>query len=165
MFDATDNVDEIKGSFNKIAKQEIEYRDIEIEPDDVLRDIFETASVISYRGIKNKECFDELASGIRKIGPYILTQTFTLDTAIQCASKAAYLATILLSDIQDIEKYTGNEAVAALSISNSDFNKFNKIKKTDPQAFYYWCKAVELFCGSGITKGSVTFGSGIGIRL
>lgn len=162
LFDNTDNVDEIKDSFNKIAKQEIEYRGIEIEPDDVLRDIFETASVISYRGIKNKESFDELVSGIRKIGLYILTQTFTLDTAIQCASKAAYLAMILLRDIQAIEKYTGNEAVTTISISNSEFNKFNKLKRTDPQAFYYWYKAVELIGGSGITKGPVNFGLGIG---
>jgi acid phosphatase family membrane protein YuiD len=86
-----------------------------------------------------------------------LTQTFTLDIAIQCASKAAYLAMILLRDVQVIEQYAGNEAVAALSISNSYFNKYNKIKKTDLQAFYYWCKAVELFGESVITRWPVIF--------
>ena len=165
LFDIMDNVAEVKDSFNRIAKQEIAYRGMEIEPDDVLWDIFDTASIITYRGQKSPECFDDLFMGIRKIGPYILTQAFTLDVAIQCASKAVYLAMILLRDMTTIEKYTGIESVTTLSISHSEFNKFNKIKKTDPQAFYYWCKAIELYGGSGMSMGQVTFKPGIGAPL
>lgn len=83
----------------------------------------------------------------------------------KCASKAAYLAMILLRDMKTIEKYSGIEAATTLSISNSEFTKFNKIKKIDPVAFYYWYKAVELYGGSGMTKGQIAFSPGAGVAL
>lgn len=164
LFDIADNAGEIKDNFHRIAKQEIYYRGLEIKPDDVLSDIFETSAIITYRGQKKPECFNELLSGIKKIVPFILTQGFTLDFAIQCASKAAYLAMILLRDVQTFEKYSEAEA-AMLKITNPEFNKLNKLKKTDLIGFYYWCKAIELYKTLGISKGSVTFRLGIGIPL
>lgn len=73
---------------------------------------------------------------------------------------------ILLRDVQTFEKYSEAEAEAAmLKITNPEFNKLNKLKKTDLIGFYYWCKAIELYKTPGISKGSVAFGSGIGIPL
>ena len=97
--------------------------------------------------------------------PYIFGSSFNLDTAIQCASKAAYLSMQLINDKKDIKKFNGNEDIGALSISNTEFNKFNKLKKTDIQAFYYWFKAVELYEGVVQEKKNFAIVTGKGLSI
>jgi len=145
LFDLADNINDIKSTFNKLAEKEIGYRGIQSDSNAVLMDVFETSSIITYRGKRDSAHYNELQAGILKIKPYILTSSFALDKAIQCASKAAYLSMVLLKNIGSIEKYTGNEDFGKLNIGNFEFSKFNKLKKTDLQAFYYWYKAIELY--------------------
>jgi hypothetical protein len=162
LFDLADDISVVKDNFNRIARQQIIYRGIKLIPDDVLMDIFETASVITSRGKKNANRYKDLEAGIERINSYIFTESFHLGPAILCASKAAYLSMVLLKNLGAIEKYTGNEEIGALNIEHSEFSKFNKLKRSDSQAFYYWFKAVELYGG---TETPLTIGAGIGVSV
>jgi hypothetical protein len=165
LFDLADNLSIVKDNFDKIATQEIIYRGIELTSVDVLMDIFETASIITYRGIKAPDCYNELFAGIKKINSYIFNQSFNLEIAILCASKAAYLSMILMKNLGAIEKFKRIEDMETINIENPEFSKFNKLKKTDPQAFYYWCKAVELYGGIATEEKPFTIGTGTGVSI
>ena len=86
----------------------------------------------------------QLETGVKKIKPYIFSQTFHLESAIRCASKAAYLSMLRLRNNLMAEKFAGSGTIASLIIAHTDYTKLNRLKKTDPEAFYYWYKAIEL---------------------
>jgi primosomal protein N'' len=70
---------------------------------------------------------------------------FNIEEAITAASKAAYLAEILKSEIvQKLEKFISPQQIKDWSIENQQFNKLNKLKKSNPEAFFYWYKTLEL---------------------
>lgn len=96
---------------------------------------------------------------------FIFNESFNLETAILCASKAAYLSMVLMRNLGAIEKLKRIEDVGTLCIEHAEFSKCNKLKKTDPQAFYYWYKAVELYGGIATEGKSFTTGSGMGASL
>ena len=144
LFDRMNDVEAVQANFDVIARQEIEYRKQEIGIEDVACDTLETALVLSLRGQRNAERYAQLEAGVKKLRPFIFTQPFQLDIAIRCSAKAAYLSSLRLANRTDVERFVDAASVAGLLIEHPDYNKLNRLKKTDPEAFYYWYKAVEL---------------------
>ena len=75
---------------------------------------------------------------------YHVSIKWHLESAIRCASKAAYLSMLRLRNNLMAEKFAGSGTIASLIIAHTDYTKLNRLKKTDPEAFYYWYKAIEL---------------------
>jgi hypothetical protein len=67
-----------------------------------------------------------------------------LEKAIVHASKAAYLSTIIKNDSDEIQKFENPIQLKDWLITDVHYNKLNKLKKSNPEAFYYWYKIVEL---------------------
>jgi hypothetical protein len=59
------------------------------------------------------------------------------------ASKAAYLATLIKHNATDIEKYNKAKLHPDRIISAPLNTKLNKLKKSNPEAFFYWYKVFE----------------------
>ena len=76
---------------------------------------------------------------------FVFSGYFTIDSAVLCASKAACLAGLIRNDSGDFVRYKHGQDISALSIEAEDFNKLNKVKKTSPEAFYYFFEALRLF--------------------
>jgi hypothetical protein len=75
---------------------------------------------------------------------FIITP-FRIEEAIICASKTAYLTQVLKqSKFSDIARYTNPEIIENFTITQPEYNKLNRLKKTLPEAFYYWFHAFEL---------------------
>lgn len=109
---------------------------------DVLEDIFQTSLCISTRGAMGKGNFEELQNGIKRVKGFIFSELYNIEDAIVSASKAAYLSTLISTNVEKIEKYTDPMQVKDWSITNSEYNKLNRLKKTNTEAFFYWCKAI-----------------------
>ena len=75
---------------------------------------------------------------------FVYSGYFSLDTAILCAAKAAYLVTVLLKRESTITRIENRQDLSSWNISNPDYNKLNKLKKTSPEAFFYYFRALEL---------------------
>jgi hypothetical protein len=88
------------------------------------------------RGYGSEEMFAELQSGIRKIAGYIYEERFTLDSAILCAAKAAYLSTLIKSGATEIFRFDPNLDMSDWLIVDPNYNKLNKVKKSSPEAFF-----------------------------
>ena len=145
LFDASMSIHLVKSTFLPFATRELGYRHLShLSPDDVLLDAFKTACLIGVRDNRSEE-FMELQSGIKKLAAFIYSGHFTLDSAILCASKAAYLTMLLKTNKADFDRFDKGINLAAVNIFNPEYNKLNKIKKTSPEAFFNFYKALELY--------------------
>ncbi|TYC05599.1 MAG: hypothetical protein FXF54_00420 [Kosmotoga sp.] len=63
--------------------------------------------------------------------------------AVNKAAKTAYISKILI-ERNKIERYDTALNLKNETINNSSYNRLNKIKKTDPEAFYYFMKSCEI---------------------
>lgn len=134
----------VRETFMKFVKVELGYRNAEsMSAEDVLKDTIETALTLSLRGIKNKEEFDMLQSGIKRIDGFIVSERYLLDSAIKDSAKAAYMAALILSGNDEINKFTLEtiKDLPGMTVLNT---KLNKLKKTNPEAFYYWSMVDKL---------------------
>ena len=89
--------------------------------------------------------FELLAEGVDKLKSHIYVGRYTLDQAITDAAKAAYLATAIEYGQHRIEKYSGNANVAmSMKISTAVSKVLTKIRRGNPEAYYYWCKISDI---------------------
>lgn len=146
LFDEMEDVDAVRNTFRKMAGQELTYREKneDLTYLDVLNDVFETSKILSERGRIEKETFDQLQTGVNRIKNYIFSKNYILESAVNSASKAAYLALLLKHDNSEVEKYDPKIDLREFAIEHPDFKKFKSIMKFDPEAYFYWYKSIEL---------------------
>jgi predicted nucleotidyltransferase component of viral defense system len=153
LFDEMKDVDTVSKTFKQIALQELIYRekDHELTYKDVLDDIFETSRILSERGRADKDIFDQLQIGVTRIKDFIFSKNFILESAVNSASKAAYLSLLIKYQINDIERFDPKLNLREYVIKHPDFKKFKTIMKFDPEAYFYWHKSIELLSNATIT--------------
>lgn len=144
LFDISKDMAVVKDTFVRIAEKEISYRGGAMTVADVLEDIFQTALCISTRGALGNGDFDELQSGIKKVKGFIFSELYHIENAIVSAAKAAYLSTLISSNADKKEKYSGPMQVTDWTIDATEYNMLNKLKKTKTEAFFYWYKTILL---------------------
>ena len=139
LFDVVNELSVIRTTFYRFAKTELAYRNSDgMSEVDVLEDIYQTALCIVTRGIDGKGNFDELQNGIQRIGSFIFSENYHIEKAITHASKAAYLATLIKRECSFIQKFESPVQIKDWTIGESLNNKLNKLKKSNPEAFFYW---------------------------
>ena len=149
LIDNVSDIEIIKSTFKKIALTELNYREKDTLSDkDVLEDIFQTALCIATRGADGKGDFSQLQQGIQRITRFIFSESYYLEKAITHASKAAYLATLIKYDATAIEKYNSPIQIKDWNINQPINTKLNKLKKSNPEAFFYWYKIYEFYQNS-----------------
>ena len=90
--------------------------------------------------LENPEEYKLLQDGISRIGSFIHSEKYTLDSAIINAAKVAYLSKLLSKGINEIRHYSQDNLseLATQVIQLPLPTKLNKLKKTHPEAFFYW---------------------------
>jgi hypothetical protein len=145
LFDRIENVDIVAKVFNQFAQTELTYRNLQsLSPEDVLNDTLETAMLIATRGQSGSGNFDELHKGIQNIKNYIFSEKFHIESAMIPAAKAAYVSTILKTATKEVQHFTNPKEIANWTIEQPFETRLNKLKKTSPEAFFYWYKIYEL---------------------
>ncbi len=147
LFDAVTDIETIKATFYRFAKAEIAYRNSNPEvsaENDVLEDIYQTSLCLVTRGTDGKGNFEELQNGIQRIGGFIFSESYHIEKAITHASKAAYLSVLIKHDAPTVGKYKGPTQIKDWLIAEPLNNKLNKLKKSNPEAFFYWYGIYEL---------------------
>lgn len=145
LFDVATYIETIKTTFYRFVKTEIAYRNTEeINENDVLQDIYETSLCIVTRGADGKGNFDELLNGILRIKGFIFSESYHIEKAIAHASKTAYLSALIQHDAKAIDKFENPLLMKDWQISEPLNSKLNKLKKSNPEAFFYWYKIYDL---------------------
>jgi predicted nucleotidyltransferase component of viral defense system len=144
LFDKVNDLSIVKNTFYQFAKTELMYRNMEGNTEDVLEDIYQTSLCIVSRGQDGRGDFEELQAGIKRIKAFIFSENYHLEKAIIHASKVAYLATLIKNNANKIEKYTKKQQMKDWVILEVMNTKLNKLKKSNPEAFFYWFKIFKL---------------------
>lgn len=71
-------------------------------------------------------------------GSFIFENKYFIEDAIVDSAKAAYIATCIEKGITNIQKYSLESVTQEMSICTVLSAKLNKLKKSRPEAFYYW---------------------------
>ena len=147
LFRQSNDLSLVRKTFNISSAKELEYRGLnELHPSDVLEDIFLTSLLLAERGNRrDKEKFEALTFGIRGFANYISDGGFVIEDAIVCGSQAAYLAQLIRkSDETEIKRFDSGLNLKDVLIEGG-FNYLNRLKKTSPEAFFYFKEAVGIY--------------------
>ena len=147
LFDLAEDLKITAETFRKFAEVELQYRGSNSNNvQTVIDDIFNTSLCIVMRGNVAKEEFNLLQGGISRIRSLIFSEVYSLDSAIVNASKAAYLAKLIEKEEQSIRHYNPNDIseLAEEIITLPLPTKLNKLKKSNPEAFFYWVQIQKL---------------------
>ncbi len=131
-------------TFHAFAKTELGYRKITGDTKLVLDDIFDTALTISTKGQLGKGNMDALMQGIGQLKQYIFSENYHIEKAVTHSARAAYTATLIQTGEKTIQRFTDPMEIKDWNIANQQYNKLNKLKKSNPEAFYYWFQALTL---------------------
>lgn len=145
LVDVVQDVKIIRTTFFRFAETELKYRNnFEYTPETILDDIYQTSLCLATRGQDGKGNFEELQRGIQRIKNYIFSENYYIDKVIIHASKAAYIATVIKYNASKIERYGSPGKMQSLFIREPLNPKLNKLKKSNPEAFFYWYNVYEI---------------------
>lgn len=96
------------------------------------------------RGVAGYGDFNELQAGIQRVSRFIFSEPFHLEIAIVLASKAAYLAAAIRCNQEKMDKFSASLQMKEWTIINPLWARLNRLKKSNPEAFFYWYKLHEL---------------------
>ena len=146
LFDAACELDVVAATFKDIASLELSYRGKTDDISAIYKDIRSTAVALSTRGkVDPTGDFELLKEGVDKLKSHIYSGRYTLDNAITDAAKAAYLATLIEKGASQIERYSGNiSELKDMSIQSSLSKNLSKIRRGNPEAYFYWVMTSRL---------------------
>jgi predicted nucleotidyltransferase component of viral defense system len=145
LFDEASDISQVAISFETIAKIELDYRKMShLNHQDVLRDIIQTSLCISTRGMAGECRFADIQHGLKRINPFIYSSRYVIEDAIKSASKAAYLAALILHKHKTINHYSPSLNFKDLQLKTTTYNKINKLKSLLTESFWYWIQIEEL---------------------
>jgi hypothetical protein len=105
--------------------------------EDILNDIIETALSVCLRQSFGKTDFNILSKGIIQSKPFIFSESFHLEKAITHAAKAVYIASVIKYKLKQFHRFNPKIDMKNWTITKPMNTKLNKIKKSDPEAFFY----------------------------
>jgi len=138
LLNIVEDVSIIGKTFSVFAQTEINYRKCSTNIIGVLDDIYETALHICSKGIEGIGNYNALMKGINSVKRFIFSESYHMDRAITDASKAAYIATILKYGVDKFDKFKHRDQIKELIISRNFSITLGKLKKGNPEAFFYW---------------------------
>jgi len=145
LLDIVTDIEIIKSTFKIFAITELAYRGKEtISELDVLEDTYQTALSIVTRGAEGKGDFSQLLLGIQRVTRFIFSESYHLEKAITHATKAAYVATLIKHNQKAIKKFDNPLQMKDWTIGEPMNLRLNRLKKSNPEAFYYWYKIYVL---------------------
>lgn len=146
LFDVVEDFSIARETYRKLVNLELEYRGkSELTVDDVAMDTILAAQCISTYGFEDTEDFTFYTTGIDKVKNFIHSERYIVPSAIRKAAKAAYSAACLMKGINIPARYDGNAlSLQSLSIKAPLLTKLEKLKRTNPEAYFYWYQTYEL---------------------
>ena len=140
LFDSISDLTVTMETFQRFASTELQYRKGDTSDlHAALSDIYDTAFCIMQRGQYRPDEFDLLQDGIKRVRGFIHSEVYSIESAITNAAKAAYLSKLIEKCITEIKHYNpGKSSMLADAVIQSPMpTKLNKLKKTNPEAFFY----------------------------
>ena len=153
LFDDFSDLSVFQATFMEVVKHEARYKSVKGAPESVLTDIIKTAFDITTFDVRRNKLdpsYERLIrSGIDKMGGDLINgRRFGVVEAKTAASKAAYLASLIMRRQKTYVRYSDNpEVVAKLAARrmNGSLLVLDKLKKVNAiEGYFYWGEVVQL---------------------
>lgn len=131
-------------TFHAFAKTELGYRGINAESEIVLDDILDTSLTISSKGALGNGRIDAIMQGIGQLKQYIFSENYHIEKAVIHAARAAYVVALIKTNQTEIRRFSEPLELKDWVIGNQKYNKLNKLKKSNPEAYFYWHHTLTL---------------------
>jgi len=138
LFEEISHIQVVRETLRKIAKTEMKYREIEGDEKIVLNDILQTALCLSTRGKAGEGNYEDLLKGISRIKAFIFSENYQIEKAITHVARAAYLVKLIEIGENNIVRFESPQQIIDWKIEAPLDTRLNKLKKTNPEAFFYW---------------------------
>ncbi len=137
LFEMISDIELVACTFEKIASVELGYRKIKDSGLIVIDEIIRTAMCISTRGSGGSGDFPALQNGIKQMSRFIYSEHFHIERAVVFASRAAYCAMLIKTKAEHFIRFVSPAQISDLIIEQPFETRLNKLKKTNPEAFFY----------------------------
>lgn len=148
LFDAMNDYEGVRSSYEKIVKSEMGYRGLTILTEEVLKDTIKGSLCIASRGLSDGEAYPYYKDGISRIRSHILGSKFSGEIAGAYASRVLYLASSLLIGNDSVTKITNPSTYSDQKIELSKPKSFSYLRIVDPIAYGYIVEAGKLLQGT-----------------
>lgn len=142
-----DDISSLSGVFGNICRQELSYKTDTGTIDSVYSDIRGTSLCLSCEGDVAQDEYRVLFEGVHLFRKYLYHgKSYNATKAVADAAKAAYLATAIQRGKPAIEHYRqdANMPEPPDNFAAVLHKRLLKLKKGNPEAFFYWVKVAEL---------------------
>jgi len=143
LFNKADDIKCIKATYKTIAEHEIKMKGLKITAEDTLKDSEYYAYLIGHAGQVNEPVYITISKGYKDFNKFVSDLSFDENQAITSAAKVAYLIKAMTDDEHDLAKYDNSIDMSSWEINNQNYVSFNEYKYSNPEAFFYWIKAIE----------------------
>ena len=151
LFDRIASVASVNNTFHKTGLLELKFRQAKkLDTKVIINDILSTSFNFCSYGSNDKEEYRQLLSGLSKLNHFIYGPKFREPEAQTAMAKAAYLALSIDNDFDQIKRYDRSTSMKNWTIVDSAYSKLNRLKKSNPEAFFYWYKTLAFIDGAGI---------------
>ena len=133
----------VEQTYWNTVSEELAYRGLKLNPEDVLKDTIKACSCIISRGTLEKEDYQEYIKGIRSVGSHIIRSDYSGEIAANQACKVMYLAACLLTEAP-FRKIDHPEDYIDQNLGKSIYRKLSYMKKQKLEAYGYLVEAVRL---------------------
>jgi len=144
MFNVAEDMGMVVRAYEAIARAEIGYRGNKVSAQEAIEDTFQSAVLacgLGLKGVKPDERSELFLDGIKRVGSHLVNCYFRMPEARLMGSRVALLATMIKAraEKRDLRalRWKPEEAdrLELLSLSGS-LEKLNRIRQTEPEAFY-----------------------------
>ena len=144
LFDAMNDYNGVRTSYNRIARAEMSYRGLSITPEDVLKDTIRGSLCIASRGQTDAEEYAYYKDGISRIRNHILGTKFSGEIAGAYAAKVLYLTSSMMAGQETVTKITDGSLYSNQTVLLPKPKQFSYLRIVDPAAYGYVVEASKL---------------------
>ena len=144
LFEHCDKLQAIINTYKKVATYEIERRDLSITYSETLQDTLRHAYILGFAGLEEIEKHKQFMDGLKDFRRFVADLSFDETNAILMAARVAYITTLIIVEGTVVEFYSADIGMESWGINKKGYESFNSYKQSNPEAFYYWFRAIEI---------------------
>lgn len=150
-----DDYKTVSSVYDKVSRIELGYRGIDSTTADCLKDTIDSCICIMGRGSVRPEEYAYFSSGINAMQGHLFGGRINGENVSAYASEVMYLATNLLTGQAEYERITNPDTYRDVQLKLKGIKKISSIRNTNPLAYAYMVKSLQLLNKKGLYTESV----------
>ncbi len=150
-----DDYDMVFKTYDKVSRIELDYRGLECNPDDCLKDTIDSCICILGRGSIRPDDYKKFSIGINSIQGHVFEDRINGENVGIYACELLYLATCLLTKQTEYTRILNPEEYRDVKLNIKGIKKISSIRNVNPLAYAYMIKSMILLNNYGLYRENI----------